>query len=74
MGKARIMVIEQTDNNEIIIRISASEDSIGVPRLIDYIRFMEIVSKSEATQEDIDELAEDINKSWWEKNKSRFIR
>jgi hypothetical protein len=34
---------------------------------------MEISSKSEATEEQILELANDINQSWWQANKSKFI-
>ncbi len=66
------MKVERTDN-EIIIRIP---DSINVERaqqIIEYIRYLENTSSSKATQEDIDNLANDVNREWWEKNKSDFL-
>ena len=63
----------ERENNE--IRISFSENLMvldEVQRFIDYLRFREINSKSEASQKDADQLSEEINQSWWEKNKSKF--
>jgi hypothetical protein len=34
---------------------------------------MEISSKSKATEEQILELSQDINKTWWQKNKDKFV-
>lgn len=67
------MQIERT-NNEILIRVSANTDLTGLQRILDYIKFREIASKSKVTQEKIDELARKSKSSWWEKNKSRFIK
>jgi len=67
------MDIERTDN-EILIRVRASTDIFGVQRLIDYLGFREIASKSQASQEQIDELARESKSGWWEENKARFIK
>lgn len=67
------MIIERT-NKEILIRIPNSIDIEGVQRIIDYIRYQEITSKSQAKQEDVDELASEINKNWWEQNKNTFLK
>ncbi len=66
------MQIERT-NNEILIRLSAGTDLIGLQRILDYLKFREIASKSKASQEQIDEIATESKKSWWNKNKDRFI-
>ncbi len=66
------MQIERT-NKEILIRLSSEIDLTGLQRIIDFIKFREISSKSKASQKQIDELAKSANQSWWEKNKSRFI-
>ncbi|MCK4662286.1 MAG: hypothetical protein KAT68_05435 [Bacteroidales bacterium] len=61
------------ENNE--IKFSIPEDIFEINEIqnfIDFIRFREITSKSKATQEDADKLAEEINQSWWDKNKHRF--
>lgn len=67
------MQIERT-NNEILIRVASSTDLTGLQRILDYIKFREIASKSKATQEEIDELAKESKSTWWDKNKSRFIK
>ncbi len=67
------MQIERT-NNEILIRLSSGTDLIGLQRIMDYIKFREIASKSKATQNQIDELSSDTKESWWSKNKSRFLK
>lgn len=70
--KNYVMRIER-ENNE--IKISFSEKLIDINEIqsfIDFIRFREINSKSKASQEDADNLSEEINQSWWEKNKNRF--
>lgn len=68
------MLIERTGNNQITITLSSSVDSFGLQRLIDYVKYLEATSKSKAKQSDIDELADEINESWWEKNRKRFIK
>ena len=67
------MQIERT-NNEIIIRVASGTDLTGLQRILDYVKFREIASKSKATQEQIDELAKESKSSWWEKNKGRFTK
>jgi len=46
----------------------------GLQRILDYVKFREIASRSKATQEQIDDLAKESKSSWWEKNKGRFAR
>lgn len=67
------MKIERTDK-EIIIRIPASIDTEGLQELVDYVRYKEITSKFEVDQNDVDKLADEINESWWSKNKDRFLK
>ena len=67
------MIIERT-NKEILIRIPNTVDLEGAQRIIDYIRYQEVTSKSKAKQKDVDKLGDDINKGWWEKNKDTFLK
>ena len=41
---------------------------------MDYLNYLEITSKSKATQEDADKLADELNANWWAKNRNRFIK
>ena len=68
------MLIEQTNNGELIIKISSSVDSFGLQRVLDYLKYLEATSKSKAKQKDVDKLADEVNASWWSKNSKRFIK
>lgn len=68
------MIIERTGDNKITITVSSSVDSFGLQRLIDYIKYLEATSKSRVKQSDVDKLADEVNASWWEKNRKRFIK
>ena len=67
------MQIERT-NKEILIRLSSGTDLVGLQRILDYLKFREIASKSKASQEQIDKLSSESKSSWWKKNKSRFVK
>ena len=69
-----VMVIERT-NNEIVIRINDDNEQLGqddLDRIIDTIRYYQIIKKSKASQRDIDVLAKEISTNWWNENKARF--
>jgi len=68
------MLVKNIDNNNLTITISSAVDSFGLQRLIDYAKYLEATSKSKAKQSDIDQLADEVNTEWWEKNKSRFTK
>lgn len=61
------MIIER-NNKEVITRLPASVNTDDLQDFIDYTRYKELTSKSTATQKDIDELADKINKDWWTEN------
>jgi hypothetical protein len=67
------MLIERS-NNQITITVSSSVDSFGLQRLIDYVKYLEGTAKSKAKQADVDKLADEVNASWWSKNRKRFIK
>jgi predicted trehalose synthase len=67
------MVIERTDT-EVIIRLPSTVDTEGLQRLVDYLVYKELTSKSKAKQADVDKLAKQVKKGWWNKNRSRFIK
>jgi hypothetical protein len=68
------MIIERVENNKIVITFSSNVDMFGIQRLIDYGRYLEATSKSKAKQADIDKLADEVNETWWNKNKHRFSK
>jgi len=67
------MLIKRTDKNQITITLSSTVDSFGLQRLIEYIKYLEATSGSKVKQSDIDKVADELNASWWSKNKKRFL-
>ena len=66
------MTIQNIDN-QIIITLPSTIDLEGVQRLINYLLYKEATKDSKAKQEDVDQLAREVNKQWWEENKHRFL-
>lgn len=67
------MKVERT-SSEILVRIPADHDSDKLQEILDLIRYAELTSKSSATQKEVDEFASEVNKSWWSKNRGRFLK
>ncbi len=67
------MVIERTDN-EIVFRLPADIDTSGFERIVNYLKYKEAIRKSEGTEEQANELADESKKRWWAENKQRFIK
>lgn len=60
------MIIERT-NNEILVRLSPQTNTSDLQDILDYLEYKELVSKSNAKQSDIDELAKEVYRSMMEK-------
>ena len=67
------MLIE-SDKDQIVIKVSSTVDSFGLQRLIDYVKYLEATAKSKSKQKNVDKLADEVNASWWAKNRKRFIK
>lgn len=67
------MQIERT-NNEIIIRLSGEIDAEDLKDFLNYARYKELTSSFSVPQSEVDQLAGDINKDWWTKNRKRLLK
>jgi hypothetical protein len=67
------MEIERTDR-EIIFKLPANIDTLGLQRIIDYLKYKEVTAESNADQSIVDKLAEESKANWWNENKSKFIK
>lgn len=67
------MLIERT-RDEVIIHLPSYVDTEGLQRLVDYLSYKEVTSRSKAKQSDVDKLAKKVKKGWWTKNRERFIK
>jgi hypothetical protein len=67
------MIVERK-KDELVIRIPEKIDPDGLQNFIDYLKVKTITAKSSATGREIEKISSEINKSWWEKNKGRFVK
>lgn len=66
------MVIERQDD-KIVIEPSAGINMSAVQQVIDYINALEIVSQNQGTEAQAAEIAREVNREWWQKNRERFL-
>ena len=57
------MIIERT-KNEVIFRLPADIDTLGLQRIIDYLKYKETIKQSKATEEQANELANESKSNW----------
>ena len=62
------------ENETILISIPASINNTYVEQLLDYLKVKSIADESQATDEEIVALANEINQSSWKTNKQRFVK
>lgn len=67
------MVIERT-KEEIILRLPSYVSTEGLQKLVDFLGYKEATARSQAKQEDVDQLVAEIKKGWWAKNRSRLTK
>jgi len=67
------MDIQRTDS-EILFRLPANIDTLGLQRMIDYLKYKEATAESRADQAEIDKLAKESKANWWKANKHRFVK
>ena len=67
------MIIERK-KDELVIRIPEKIDPDVLQNFIDYLKVNTITAKSSATGKEIEEISSEINNTWWDKNKDRFVK
>ncbi len=67
------MDIQRTDS-EILFRLPANIDTLGLQRMINYLKYKEATAESGADQSEIDKLAKESKANWWKENKHRFVK
>lgn len=64
--------VERTEE-AILIKLPLDTEVSDIQRVLNFFEYINLVSNSQASQEDIDGLAKEVNKNWWEDNKERFL-
>lgn len=67
------MDIQRTES-EIVFRLPANIDTLGLQRIIDYLKYKEATAESNVDQSEVDKLAKESKSNWWKENKHRFVK
>ena len=65
------MIIEKR-SGELLVRLPISSEMRGIQDIIDYLRYKELTSGYQTEQSEVDALAKEINRDWWNRNKDKF--
>jgi hypothetical protein len=65
------MVIERTAG-EFVIRLPFTANTERIQDMIDYLRYKELTANYSVAQCEVDDLAREINRNWWEQNAAKF--
>lgn len=65
------MKVERKDN-EILVRFSPGTKVAKIQNIIDYLRYEELTSKSDATEKDVYELTQKAKKGRWKRTKKEL--
>jgi fructoselysine-6-P-deglycase FrlB-like protein len=69
------MVSITFENKEVVIRLPKQMlTETFVQEFIGYLKVEEIAQKSRLTEAQLQEMVEQIQQEWWQKNKHRFIK
>jgi hypothetical protein len=67
------MDIERTDS-EILLRLPSNIDTLGLQRMINYLKFKEATVNSAPDQNEIYKFAKESKANWWRDNKKRYLK
>ncbi len=59
--------------NELVVQIPNDIPVAYLDELISYLNIKSILAKSQATDEDVETLANEITTNWWVNNKDRLL-
>ena len=65
------VTIERTDEN-FIIKLPLTIDPLEINKVLQHFNFIEIVSRSKATQKDIDKLSKEVKSGWSDEAKDKL--
>ena len=67
------MVVERT-SKEIIIRLPATVDTEDLQDFLNFARYKELTTDFKIDQKEVNQLAEESNAKWWNKNRSKLLK
>lgn len=65
-------MIVQRQNDEILVRLKISGDTDRLQAMLDYLKYEELTADSEADQEDVNQLVNEVKTGRWQKIKKEI--
>lgn len=65
------VVLERTDS-AFVIKLPLTMDPLEIQEILEYFQFVDIVNRSQATEEDIDDLSKEVKAGWSEDMKKKL--
>ena len=68
------MALQMNENrkNEVVITLKGPIDQAMIEHVVKYMRYLQIVRKSKATQAEIDKLVDEVDTAMWRKRRKRM--
>jgi hypothetical protein len=63
--------VERTDN-EFVIKLPLTVNPIDIQKVLEYFQFIDVVSRSTATTDDIEELSKEVKAGWSKEMKEKL--
>ncbi len=67
------VTIERTDK-EFVIKLPLDINPVDIQQILQYFEFIDVVSRSKATQQDINELSKDVKSGWSQDVKDKLSK
>ena len=64
--------INENRKNEVVITLKGPIDQAMIEHVVKYMRYLQIVRKSKATQAEIDKLVDEVDTAMWRKRRKRM--
>ncbi|QOR73640.1 hypothetical protein SAMN05443429_106117 [Cruoricaptor ignavus] len=67
------MTIERA-NGEILLKVSDNVDVMSLQKVVNFLKYRETLKKSKASETEVNELADELKRHWWQENRERFLQ
>lgn len=64
--------ISENKKKEVVITLSGSIDQAMIDHVVKYMRYLQVLGKSKASQADIHKLADEVDTAMWRKRRKRM--
>ncbi len=64
--------ISENKKKEVVITLSGAIDQAMIDHVVKYMRYLQVLGRSKASQTDIDKLVDEVDTAMWRKRRKRM--